>query len=144
MKIKQDGFSLIELLITLAIVGIIAKIAYPSYSEHSKKSKRAEAEAALVSFANAMEMWKIQNNNSYLGAASGGANTGAPAVFSAVVPTSGGTTTYNLTISAATATSYTLTAVPVVTDTMCGTLTLNNTGTKTDTGSGAPSTHGCW
>jgi type IV pilus assembly protein PilE len=113
MKTKLHGFTLIELLIALSIVGIISAIAYPNYSDHIKRSKRAEAQAALVSFANAMETWKMQNGNSYLGAAAGGANTGTPTVFSAVVPVSGGTKTYDLTISAATVSTYTLTAAPV-------------------------------
>ncbi|MEQ1637791.1 MAG: type IV pilin protein [Methylococcales bacterium] len=138
MKTKIRGFTLIELLIAVAILGIIAAIAVPSYSENIKQSKRKEAQAALVSFANAMEMWKMQNNNSYLGAGPSGAATGAPTVFSTVVPVSGGTVTYNLTISAAAATTYTVSAAPVSTDSKCGTLTLTNTGVT------SPTTAGCW
>ncbi|SJM91319.1 Prepilin-type N-terminal cleavage/methylation domain-containing protein [Crenothrix polyspora] len=134
MKTKLRGFTIIELLMALGIVGILAAITYPSYSEHIAKSKRAEAQAALVAFANAMEVWKMQHNNSYLQAAgTDGAptDTGSPqlALFSSDVPISGGTATYNLTISAVTNATYTLTATPVATD-ACGTLTIDNMGIK--------------
>lgn len=158
MKTKAYGFTLIELMIAVAIVGILASIVYPSYMEQIRKSKRADAKAALTSFANAMEIWKMQNTNSYCdAAAAGGTNTsistcfigttdtglkdiGSPkaTVFPAVVPVSSGIKTYDLTISAVTASSYTLTATPVTTDPTCGILTINETGTKT------PSTAGCW
>ena len=134
MTTKPRGFTLIELLITVAIIGIIASVAYPSYVENIRQSKRKEAEAALVSFANAMEMWKMQNNNSYLG-------TTAAAVFGTTVPISGGTTTYTLgfsTTTPPTATTYTLEATPAGSDPTCGVLALTNTGLKT------PTTAGCW
>jgi type IV pilus assembly protein PilE len=116
MKTKLRGFTLIELMITVAIVGVLASIAYPSYSEHIRRSKQAEARAALTGFANAMEIWRMQHGNSYLGAAGTLAtptNTGSPqaGVFANKVPISGnGTKTYDLTIEAATATTYLLQA----------------------------------
>ncbi len=87
MKTKQRGFTLIELLITVAIVGILAKLVMPSYLSSIQQSKRKEAQAALVSFANAMEMWKMQNSNNYCASTTGACT--APTVFSAVVPVSG-------------------------------------------------------
>jgi len=130
MKTKICGFTLIELMIAVAIVGLLAAVAVPSYLAYITKGKRAEAQGALVTFANAMEQWRLQNG-SYLGAAAAGANTGAPAIFSTTVPISGGTTTYNLTISAATATTYTLTATATGSQTADGNLSLTSTGTKT-------------
>ncbi|WP_394754826.1 type IV pilin protein [Crenothrix sp.] len=151
MRAKINGFTLIELLIALSIMGILAAITYPSYAEQMARSRRAEAQGALVSFANAMEMWRMQHEiTGYLQAAgTQGAPTdiGSPqsALFPAVVPLSGGTTTYNLTISAATASTYTLTATPVANDT-CAALTIDNTGVKTPLtvtdGNGA--TINCW
>ncbi|MFA6053027.1 MAG: type IV pilin protein [Methylobacter sp.] len=129
MRTKVRGFTLIELMIAVAIVGILASIAVPSYLEHVRKGKRSEAQGALVSFANAMEQWRLQKSN-YLGAATGGGDTGAPTIFSAVVPISGGTITYNLTISAVTATTYTLTATAAGTQAADGNLTLTHDGTK--------------
>lgn len=133
MKASRAGFTLIELMIVVAIVGILAAIAYPSYVEHVKKSKRADCTGALVSFASAMERHYTVNSN-YLGADADNDNTGAPAasVFSSECPVDGGDATYDLTISAATATTYELQATPTgsMAGDGCGNLTLNNRGQK--------------
>ena len=48
-KIKlQKGFTLIELMITVAIIGILASVAYPSYREYVNKSRRVQAKTTLV------------------------------------------------------------------------------------------------
>jgi len=115
MKQSQSGFTLIELMITVAIVGILASIAYPSYQDSIMKSRRTDAQAALLGFANSMERY-FTVNNTYVNA-----------------PVVAGTAYYNLTISAATASSYTLTATPAGAQAAdsCGNLTLANTGVKT-------------
>jgi type IV pilus assembly protein PilE len=148
MKIKLRGFTLIELMITVAIVGILASIAYPSYMEQIRKGKRADAKAALTSFANAMEIYKMQNGNSYVDAGTVGgtpANSGAPksTVFPSTIPISGGTPTYNLAIAAIpplSTSTYTIIATPVDSSDPCGTFKLTNNGVQTVTGSGTD----CW
>lgn len=127
----QSGFNLIELMIVVAIVGIVAAFAYPSYMQNVRDTKRAECAGALAGAANAMERFYSVNGN-YLGAAAGGANTGSPAVYNTSCPADGSAATYNITIAAATASTYSLRATPIgpQADDACGSLTLSNTGVK--------------
>jgi|APLak6261667961_1056064.scaffolds.fasta_scaffold02965_2 type IV pilus assembly protein PilE len=128
MKQTQQGFTLIELMVTVAIVGILSSVAYPSYQDSVKKSRRADVQGVVLGLANAMER-RFTESNSYLGAAAGSADTGAPAIYTIPAETA---TYYTVTISAATASSYSLSAAPTggqSTD-KCGTLTLTHTGVK--------------
>jgi len=143
---SQRGMNLIELMIVVAIIGIIGAVAYPSYLNNVRESKRAECSGALAGLANAMERF-YSVNGTYLGAAAGGANTGAPAVFRTTCPVDGSDTTYNLTIDAATASTYSLRATPVGTQTedSCGSLSLTNTGVKGVIGAATGYTwQDCW
>lgn len=54
---QHEGFSLIELMVVIAIVGIIAMIALPSYNSSVEKSRRADGQAALVDLASKMEAY---------------------------------------------------------------------------------------
>jgi len=58
---KIFGFTLIELMITVAIVGIIAAIALPNYTEYVKRASRAEAASALLDAANKQEQFFVDN-----------------------------------------------------------------------------------
>jgi type IV pilus assembly protein PilE len=146
MKQIQPGFTLIELMVTVTIVGILASIAYPSYQDSVMKSRRADAKGALLGFENAMERY-FTGHNTYLGAGAGGGNTGTPTIFSATSPVDGGTAYYDLTIDAATASTYTLNATPagVQANDKCGTLTLTHTGVKGIAGAASGVTVAdCW
>lgn len=143
MKFKHSGFTLIELMIVVAIIGILTAIVLPSYNESVSRTKRADAASALVQFSQAMERY-YSANYTYLAAAAAGANTGAPAstTFAYTQAPFTGAAAYNLTISAATATSYTLSATPTGghTGDACGTMTLTSTNVKGDGASGID----CW
>lgn len=64
---NEKGFSLIEVMIVVVIVGILASIAYPSYIRHVQQSKQAEAQGQVMELASAMEMHRAKNF-SYQGA----------------------------------------------------------------------------
>jgi type IV pilus assembly protein PilE len=64
----EYGFSLLELLIVLVIIGILAKISYPIYTHALIKTHRTEAKIALINLAQHMEIYYLANNNSYEGA----------------------------------------------------------------------------
>ena len=142
----SNGFTLIELMIVVAIVGILAGIAYPSYQAEVRSTKRAECAGALVGFAGAMERF-FTKNSTYIGAGAGGNPTGAPTVYPTQCPIDGGIATYNLTIQAATASTFTVQAARTGAQAVdkCGTLTLSNTGLKGITGADAGvMTLDCW
>jgi len=125
------GFNLIELMIVVAIIGTLGAIAFPSYQESVRKAHRSDAQAALTGMQAAMDRFFIQGNT-YLGATGGAALPAAAAFYPAQVPLEGGTATYNLRVTALTAATYTLQAIPVgrqVGD-KCGTYEVASTGAQ--------------
>lgn len=71
---QSRGFTLIELMIVVAVVGILATIAYPSYQEYMRKAKRAEGRTALMELLQQQERYMTQNNT-YLAVATAGATS---------------------------------------------------------------------
>jgi type IV pilus assembly protein PilE len=138
---KNKGFSIIELMVVVAIVGILAAIAIPAYQDSVRKSNRADAQGALQQFRQAMER-HYSKRYTYEGAAQGGGDTGIPQIFSEKSPIDGGATKYNLTIQAADNNTFTLRATPVddQANDECGTLELTNTGERSADGTGTR----CW
>lgn len=98
---QQSGFTLIELMIVVVIMGILVGIGLPSYQNSIRRSTRADVQAALMGFAQAMER-RYQTNYNYLAAGTGGNNTGAPdpTVYASQAPLEG-QVFYNLTIAEA-------------------------------------------
>ncbi len=122
MKSKK-GFTLIELMITVAVIAILAAIAYPSYTQHVQKGRRENAKAELLGF--------VQNLERYYAIKYTYDASLADLNIPAQIPANGAAH-YNITL-AKTATSYTLTATPtgIQTGDKCGTLSINQAGVKT-------------
>lgn len=141
-KIDQkdnSGFTLIELMIVVAIVALLAAIAYPSYKEYIARARRGDAKTVLLENAQFMERYFTQNN-SYL---NGAANPALPIVES---PKDAGTKYYDISfVDTNTATTFTLQAVPkgAMSSDPCGTLTLTQAGLK-NVSNGSRTVQECW
>uniref|UniRef100_A4XQV9 Tfp pilus assembly protein PilE-like protein n=1 Tax=Ectopseudomonas mendocina (strain ymp) TaxID=399739 RepID=A4XQV9_ECTM1 len=134
---RQQGFTLIEVMIVIVVIGILASIAYPSYSEYVKRGNRSEGQAFLNDVAARQERYFSQNNayvtnNADIGnlALKNGnkSETGKYELVLSKVDNDGG---------------YTLTAEEQFNDTTCGNLTLNARGVRGRTGSDM-SAADCW
>lgn len=128
---RPAGFSLIELMIAVAVIGILAAIALPVYTESVRKGRRSDAQAALTGLAAAMERDFIRANRYN--------NPFTAGIYPNRVPLDGGTITYNLSATVSD-TAYTLTAAPAGPQAgdRCGSLTLASNGAQ-----GASATD-CW
>jgi type IV pilus assembly protein PilE len=131
---KMKGFTLIELMIVVAIVGILASISMAYYGGYVIASNRTEGRSALAQVAGSLEkcrsLYGSYDNVS----------------CNVALPMATDSNFYNISASAIAGTSFTLTATPVAgsaqsKDTDCTTITLTNTGIKSGTGADAIE---CW
>lgn len=149
-KQSNKAFTLIETMVVLAVVAIVASLAYASYAESLRKSARGDAQAALAGLASTMQRhYTEQTPSTFAGAAAGGADTGAPAIFATQSPIDGAVKKYNLRIQSANATSFELRAIPISgtdqANDKCGTFTLASTGVRGITGANTGVTwQDCW
>ncbi len=125
------GFTLIELMIVVAIIGIIAAIALPSYQTYTLRAKRTEAGGQLLAAAQFMERYQTENGR--YDQTSVGAAVGLPANLSQ--SPSSGSIRYVISLIGAnlSATTFAIQAVPAgaqQADTPCGTISIDETGVK--------------
>ncbi len=137
---KEQGFTLIELMIALVIVGILATIAVPSYQNQMQKARRADAYDCLLNAAQRQENFFYQNN----------AYASTIVALGMDAQSCGDGDFYTLEIAGDPniATSYKLTARRVagsaqIKDTRCGDLTLSSGGAKSNENGSLPGSE-CW
>jgi type IV pilus assembly protein PilE len=135
----HNGFTLIELMITVAVVAILAAVAYPSYLNSVRKSHRADAKTALTTAAQQMERYMTENGK-YSGATAG---TSSGNTFSST--SENGYYTLGFAAGSPTATTFTIQATPTGSQAAdsCGTFTIDEMGTRSVTG-GTLSPADCW
>lgn len=154
MQMKKNGFTLIEVMIVVAIIAILSSIAFPSYQESVKKGRRSDAQGTLQGLAQAMERSYTKegtyakadgdDDDEVAGAAA------VPVIFATQSPLDGGTKYYNLRIDSADGTSYVVQAVPIAGGAQDGdgVLQLSSTGVRVwdrDNDSNlAEGTDACW
>lgn len=136
VSIRRDsGFSLIELLIVVVIIGILAAVAIPAYGTYVVRTNRAAARSCMMEFTQFMERY-YTTNLTYVDA--------APALGCQSEGNLG--TRYTITVGNLAQNTYIVTATPVgeqlARDTACGILRVNQAGTRTRSGTGTVAD--CW
>lgn len=130
MRTRPSGFTLIELMITVAVVAILAAVAYPSYQQHLRKSRRAEAQAFMMAVAARQQQFLVDTRSYATSLETVGVAT-PPNVAQAYTPALA---------ASAPASTFTLTLTPKSHQASepCGTLSIDHVGSKT------PTATGCW
>ena len=131
---KDNGFTLVELLIVIAIIGILAGVAYPSYMQYLLTAKRSEAQSTLVDLANRQEMYYLDHHQYAINLKTELGLSADPYISEHGY--------YSLTTSSVTVTAdFTLTATAIneqAADSDCATLAINQNLDKTGSSSD------CW
>ena len=127
----NNGFSLMELMIVVAIIGILTSISIPAYNSYTERARRAEGRAKLLDAAALLERY-YSDNNQFAALATVGIITTSDSNYYTISYVAGDVNNQ----------SFTLTATPLIADTDCTTLTYTNAGARGFTGGGDTKT--CW
>ena len=123
-RVRQSGFTLIELMITTAIVAMLAAVAYPSYTRYIVRSNRTAAQAQMLDIANREQQFLLANRAYATKAALEASGYSVPTNVS-------GKYSYDITVGTNAVPSYTITFTGTETQVGDGALTLNSEGVKT-------------
>lgn len=129
---QQKGFTLVELMVVVVIIGILSAIAFPSYNAYVNDARRSDAKVALSKIADRQERYYLQNGTYTTSLAAINMSTTSDEGF------------YALTVPSADGSGFTATATAqgdAAKDSDCTSLSLSSTGAKTATGA-APAE--CW
>jgi type IV pilus assembly protein PilE len=148
---RRGGFTLIELMITVAIVSLLAMVALPGFMGQIRKSRRTEARTALLDMAARAERM-YSTTNSYLDGTNKltPADLGYPAAATWPLSVGSGYYTIDIKPNAPTATTFNFQAVPVggqAVDAQCASFTVDNTGNQSALDASTPAnntTQICW
>jgi len=135
---KKSGFTLIELMISIAIVGILVAVVYPSYLSYVQQARRSEGQAKLVELANLQEMYYL-DHHVYTEDLDTDLNMGADPFI-----TENGYYSISSSSTVSTAFDFTLTATAIGTqaaDSDCATLSITQDLTKSATNANGTN---CW
>jgi type IV pilus assembly protein PilE len=134
--LRQNGFTLVEVMITVVIVGVLTAIAVPSYQQYIVKAKRSTAESFMFAIANKQEQLLL-DTRTYSSTMSDFPST--PSDVSQ---------NYAISVASVTANTYAILATPNATqsaaDSKCGTLKLDQSGQKSVSGSYSATPSKCW
>jgi type IV pilus assembly protein PilE len=138
---RQSGFTLIELMITVAVVAVLAAIAIPSYADYVTRSRRNDVRISLAQSAQWLERFRAENRGTYTNAALQPGTEVSPlsgnAMYDITVAVGGGGATYQLTATPRAGS-------PMAGD-LCGIYTLGSDGRRTAGGnSTGEAFERCW